>query len=127
MPIILNEPQLTVVWAVQPVKIKLLFNNKKFTDGGLMPRFLALDTYCDATIRTTNTPITPEVREGYESLIKTLLEVLHSDESEKVIQLSDEVISVFTDSTTMTLLSCAKAGESWRTFIRMQLGGKRMR
>ena len=64
MPIRLNEPQLTVVWAVQPDKIKLLFNNKKFTDGGLMPRFLALDTYCDAETRTTNTPITQKSVKG---------------------------------------------------------------
>ena len=92
-----------------------------------MPRFLALDTYCDAETRTTNTPIQPKVLKEYDLLIKGLLLVLHADESENVIQLSDEVISVFTDSTTMTLLSCAKAGESWRTFIRMQLGGKKMR
>ncbi len=95
--IIIKEPQLTVVWAVQPDKLQLLFNNKKFTDGGLMPRFLALDTYCDAQIRTTNTPIQPKVLKEYDLLIKGLLLVLHADESENVIQLSDEVISVFTD------------------------------
>jgi len=95
--IIIKEPQLTVVWAVQPDKLQLLFNNKKFTDGGLMPRFLALDTYCDAQIRTTNTPITPKVLKEYDLLIKTFLEVLHADESENVIQLSDEVLSAFTN------------------------------
>ena len=95
--IIIKEPQLTVVWAVQPDKLQLLFNNKKFTDGGLMPRFLALDTYCDAQIRTTNTPITPKVLKEYDLLINRLLLVLHADESENVIQLSDEVISVFTN------------------------------
>jgi hypothetical protein len=95
--IIIKEPQLTVVWAVQPDKLQLLFNNKKFTDGGLMPRFLALDTYCDAQIRTTNTPITPKVLKEYDLLIKTFLGVLHADESENVIQLSDEVLSAFTN------------------------------
>jgi hypothetical protein len=95
--IIINEPQLTVVWAVQPDKLQLLFNNKKYTDGGLMPRFLALDTYCDAQIRTTNTPITPKVLKEYDLLINRLLLVLHAAESENVIQLSDEVLSIFKD------------------------------
>ena len=93
----IKEPQLTIVWAVQPDKLKLLFNNKKFTDGGLMPRFLALDTYCDAETRTTNTPIQPKVLKEYDLLIKGLLLVLHADESENVIQLSDEVLSAFTN------------------------------
>jgi len=62
-----------------------------------MPRFLALDTYCDAQIRTTNTPITPKVLKEYDLLIKTFLGVLHADESENVIQLSDEVLSAFTN------------------------------
>ena len=95
--IIIKEPQLTIVWAVQPDKLKLLFNNNKFTDGGLMPRFLALDTYCDAETRTTNTPIQPKVLKEYDLLIKGLLLVLHADESENVIQLSDEVLSAFKD------------------------------
>jgi len=92
--IIIKEPQLTVVWAVQPDKLQLLFNNKKFTDGGLMPRFLALDTYCDAQIRTTNDSIKPKVLKEYGLLI---LLVLHAAESENVIQLSDEVLSIFKD------------------------------
>jgi hypothetical protein len=29
-----------------------------------MPRFLALDTYCDAETRTTNTPITQKSVKG---------------------------------------------------------------
>jgi hypothetical protein len=95
--IIIKEPQLTVVWAVQPDKLQLLFNNKKFTDGGLMPRFLALDTYCDAQIRTTNDSIKPKVLKEYGLLINRLLLVLHADESENVIQLSDEVLSIFKD------------------------------
>jgi hypothetical protein len=95
--IIIKEPQLAIVWAVQPDKITMLFNNNKFTDGGLMPRFLALDTYCDAQIRTTNDSIQTKVLEEYDLLINRLLLVLHADESENVIQLSDEVISVFTN------------------------------
>ena len=95
--IIIKEPQLTVVWAVQPDKLQLLFNNKKFTDGGLMPRFLALDTYCDAQFRTTNDSIKPKVLKEYGLLINRLLLVLHADESENVIQLSNEVLSAFTN------------------------------
>ena len=95
--IIIKEPQLAIVWAVQPDKITMLFNNNKFTDGGLMPRFLALDTYCDAQIRTTNDSIQTKVLEEYDLLINRLLLVLHADESENVIQLSDEVLSAFKD------------------------------
>ena len=95
--IIIKEPQLAIVWAVQPDKITMLFNNSKFTDGGLMPRFLALDTYCDAQIRTTNDSIQTKVLEEYDLLINRLLLVLHADESENVIQLSDEVLSAFKD------------------------------
>jgi hypothetical protein len=93
--IIIKEPQLTVVWAVQPDKITMLFNNSKFTDSGLMPRFLVLDTHCDAQFRTTNDPITPKVLKEYDSLINRLLLVLNAAESENFIQLSDEVLSIF--------------------------------
>ena len=62
-----------------------------------MPRFLALDTYCDAQIRTTNDSIQTKVLEEYDLLINRLLLVLHADESENVIQLSDEVLSAFKD------------------------------
>ena len=95
--IIIKEPQLTVVWAVQPDKITMLFNNSKFTDSGLMPRFLVLDTHCDAQFRTTNDPITPKVLKEYGLLINRLLLVLLAAESENFIQLSDEVLSIFKD------------------------------
>ena len=58
---------------------------------------MALDTYCDAQIRTTNDSIQTKVLEDYGLLIKGLLSVFHADESENVIQLSDEVLSVFKD------------------------------
>ena len=94
---VINSPQLTVVWAVQPDKISILYNNKLFNDGGLMPRFLCVDTQCEPVTRDNNIkPIDIGVQDKYESLIKSILLVLHSDEN-NVIQLPDDVMSVYTE------------------------------
>ena len=94
--IVIKSPQLTVVWAVQPDKISTLYNNRQFTDGGLMPRFLAVDTHCEPVVRENTKPIDTEVLDKYESLIKALLLVLHGDEN-NVIQLPEDVMSVYTE------------------------------
>ena len=94
---VIKSPQLTVVWAVQPDKISTLYNNRQLTDGGLMPRFLVVEAQCEPAMRDNNIkPPDTGVLNKYESLIKSILLVLHSDEN-NVIQLTEDVMSVYTE------------------------------
>ena len=93
---VIKSPQLTAVWAVQPDKISTLYNNKQFTDGGLMPRFLVVEAQCEPAIRVNMKPPDTGVLNKYESLIKSILLVLHGDEN-NVIQLPEDVMSVYTE------------------------------
>ena len=70
----LESPHLTVVWLTQPDKVRQLYSISRFSDGGLMPRFLVCDTGCEPQER----PVVPEegisreIESSYGKLVKSV-------------------------------------------------------
>jgi hypothetical protein len=87
----LKSPHLTVCWLTQPDKLQQLFSVRRFTDGGLMPRFLAFHTGCQPQERLKNIEAIPSgVELEYEKLIRSLAEKFLSSDTTDITSLSKE-------------------------------------
>jgi hypothetical protein len=87
----LKSPHLTVCWLTQPDKLQQLFSVRRFTDGGLMPRFLVCHTGCQPQERLENIEAIPSgVELAYEKLIRSLAERFLLSDTTVITSLSKE-------------------------------------
>jgi hypothetical protein len=75
----LQEPWINLFWLTQPDKIPTLFGSEALTSGGFLPRCLVSDTHCEPRkITGTEEPISIEVREKFDQLIKAIFQKFRS-------------------------------------------------
>jgi hypothetical protein len=74
-PVELNEPCLVLLWFMQPDKIPTLFGNETLTQGGFLPRCLALHEHCEAQeITWKGKSVDKKIHEGYGQLWTALFD-----------------------------------------------------
>jgi Protein of unknown function (DUF3987) len=70
----LQSPCLTILWLTQPDKVGRLLENESLQAGGFLPRFLLCDTRAIPTeIPEFESPISADIKERYENLVRLLL------------------------------------------------------
>jgi hypothetical protein len=74
-PVLLENPCLSLLWLIQPVRAQRLINNEDLRTGGFLPRCLLFDSLAEPVEEDEeDTPIPGEVRSRYTELIESLIQ-----------------------------------------------------
>lgn len=77
-PVLLRQPCLTILWAMQPDKLRAMLGSTAMTESGLLPRFLLADTLAEPQEEPEVRSHIPEsVKQGWDELIGGLLDNYH--------------------------------------------------
>jgi hypothetical protein len=97
--IVLARPCLTILWAVQPDKLRELMDSTAMTESGLLPRFLLADTKAEPQEEPETRQCVPaQVKAEWAALIKCLLDEYHEpDIKPRVIQPEREAAALLRD------------------------------
>lgn len=77
-PVVLTRPCLTVLWMLQPDKLRELLESAAMSESGLMPRFLIADTKAEPQEEPEERHCVSEsVKASWAALIHTLLDEYH--------------------------------------------------
>lgn len=98
-PIVLARPCLTILWAVQPDKVRELLESVAMSESGLLPRFLLADTKAEPQEEPEVRHCVPaEVKDAWAALIDCLLDEYHEpDIKPRVIQPEREAAALLRD------------------------------
>lgn len=99
LPVILARPCLTVLWMIQPDKLREMLGNVSLVDSGLMPRFLVCDTKAEPMKEPEHWPVMDAaVNAKWCSVIKELARTFRDRGKEpQTIATSAEVQAIFRD------------------------------
>jgi hypothetical protein len=91
-PVYLESPCMTVCWMTQPLRLKRLFANQEFRDGGLLPRFLVVMRDPEIGEIPKDLPqVSEKLQNAYRDMILRLLNTFWDSRDEIVIPESPEV------------------------------------
>lgn len=77
-PVLLHCPCLTILWAMQPDKLRTMLESTAMTESGLLPRFLLADTLAEPQEEPEVRQSVPEsVKERWRELVHGLLDEYH--------------------------------------------------
>lgn len=98
-PIVLARPCLTILWAVQPDKVRELLDSVAMSESGLLPRFLLADTKAEPQEEPETRHCVPtQVKDDWAALIDCLLDEYHEpDIKARVIQPEREAAALLRD------------------------------
>jgi hypothetical protein len=98
-PIVLARPCLTILWAVQPDKVRELLDSVAMSESGLLPRFLLADTKAEPQEEPETRHCVPaQVKDDWAALIDCLLDEYHEpDIKPRVIQPEREAAALLRD------------------------------
>jgi|GEM_PF-523308 len=100
-PVVLAHPCLSLLWMLQPDKLRELLESAAMSESGLMPRFLIADTKAEPQEEPEERHCIPEtVKAAWAGLIHTLLDEYHEpDVKARVIQTEREAGKMLRDYT----------------------------
>lgn len=100
-PVVLAHPCLTVLWMLQPDKLRELLESAAMSESGMMPRFLIADTKAEPQEEPDERHCIPaSVKSAWTELIHSLLEEYHEpDAKARVVQPEREAAAVLRDYT----------------------------
>ena len=95
-PVVLAHPCLTVLWLLQPDKLRELLESAAMSDSGLMPRFLLADTKAEPQEEPEERHCIPDnVKAAWAALVHDLLDSYHEpNAAARVIQPEREAARV---------------------------------
>jgi hypothetical protein len=95
-PVYLQSPCMTTCWMTQPLRLKRLFENQEFRDGGLLPRFLVVMRDPEiGQIPKDLPPLNQKLMQDYHAMLMKLLNTFWDSHDEIVIPESPEVCEYF--------------------------------
>jgi len=100
-PVMLAHPCLTVLWMLQPDKLRELLESAAMSESGMMPRFLIADTKAEPQEEPDERHCIPAtVKSAWAELIHTLLDEYHEpDAKARVVQPEREATAMLRDFT----------------------------
>jgi hypothetical protein len=100
-PVVLAHPCLTVLWMLQPDKLRELLESAAMSESGMMPRFLIADTKAEPQEEPDERHCIPaSVKSAWTELIHSLLEEYHEpDAKARVVQPVREAAAMLRDYT----------------------------
>lgn len=100
-PVVLAHPCLTVLWMLQPDKLRELLESAAMSESGMMPRFLIADTKAEPQEEPDERHCIPAtVKSAWAELIHTLLDEYHEpDAKARVVQPEREATAMLRDFT----------------------------
>ena len=100
-PVVLAHPCLTVLWMLQPDKLRELLESAAMSESGMMPRFLIADTKAEPQEEPDERHCIPAtVKSAWTELIHSLLEEYHEpDAKARVVQPEREAAAMLRDYT----------------------------
>jgi hypothetical protein len=98
-PIVLARPCLTLLWAVQPDKVREMLDSVAMSESGLLPRFLLADTKAEPQEEPETRHCVPaEAKDAWAALIYSLLDEFHEpDIKARVIHPEREAAALLRD------------------------------
>ena len=100
-PVVLAHPCLTVLWMLQPDKLRELLESAAMSESGMMPRFLIADTKAEPQEEPDERHCIPAtVKSAWTELIHSLLDEYHEpDAKARVVQPEREATAMLRDFT----------------------------
>jgi len=100
-PVVLAHPCLTVLWMLQPDKLRELLESAAMSESGMMPRFLIANTKAEPQEEPDERHCIPaSVKSAWTELIHSLLEEYHEpDAKARVVQPEREATAMLRDFT----------------------------
>jgi uncharacterized protein DUF3987 len=94
-PVLLNRPCLTILWMMQPDKLREVMKKPNLADSGFFPRFLICDTKAEPQKEPETRPtIAEETSAAWADLLETLVRTFHQAGSTMTITPSREAAEV---------------------------------
>jgi hypothetical protein len=94
-PVLLNRPCLTILWMMQPDKLREVMKKPTLTESGFFPRFLICDTKAEPQREPETRPtISEETREAWADLLETLVRNFRNADTSSTITPSPEAAEV---------------------------------
>lgn len=112
-PVVLARPCLTVLWALQPDKLRELLESPAMSESGLLPRCLMADTKAEPQEEPEQRQAVPEaVKAAWAALIETLLDEYHEpDLPPRVIQPEPAAAALLRDYANETVRRRKRGGD----------------
>ena len=134
--VILKEPCLSALMLVQPDKLNMLFSEKTFSDGGLLPRFLICHTNSKPTKITEDVEPIPLLTKSinYEAIEALTKAFLRSERQQTVVpvkaardrmrSIQNELVDRMNDGDLQDILPFAArwAEQTWRISLVLHAG-----
>jgi len=89
-----DEMCISILWMIQPDKIKTLFRNPSFTEGGLLPRFLTEHIDCDPT-QWRDGDYAPSSQAGWTDIVEKIWRTYRMAETPREIGVTPEAKKLF--------------------------------
>jgi uncharacterized protein DUF3987 len=97
-PVNLKRPCLSVLWMIQPDKLKEMLQLESMTSSGLMARFLIVNTRAEPQLETEyRPPLNESVKLQWDDLIKGLATHFHEAATPVVLSTPQEIMKLFRD------------------------------